>query len=327
MSNLILKKQEEMAEIATISEFLIPENNEGRQMFNRNVMFYLVKNKAVAKDDMLVVNGITIDKMEFVQKMYEATRSGLSLIDGDFSLVTFQGGEVVVMPNFRSEIRMAEAKGLQFNFIHGREGDTFEVLGTLQHKFDIKPRKGNFKNIQTKQVSTAKGGSYGVNEYENDVVWYAVECITPTGQRFSYVESTKNILLRANPKTLKFYKDPNAADTMFEKFVFRQLNKRLPSNLAIFDFDKTSNPSFDDVQDAEVVEEVQPQPQPAEPQQPKPTKKRLEIDDDNWKKMLKAISEGKQFTLEQVEKHYDMTDEVRQAVIEELFNVLPFPEV
>ena len=147
---------------------------------------------------------------------------------------------------------------------------------------------------------------------QNDILWYGVIArVNETGEEFSYVESTQNILLRANPKTPKFYKDPNAKDVMFEKFVLRQLIKRLPSNLRGIDFDKWEG-KFDNIEEAEIVEEA-PKKEPKTP----PTQSKLPLvkGSETWAKMETAIKSGKVKDIASIERKYEVAEDDRPEIL------------
>lgn len=311
-NNALALRMNQANEIKQVVSCFIPETSENQAIFAKNCLFYLVKNKAQMNDGNVVINGISVDMFEFCQKMYLASKVGLSLIDGEFSFITYDGGEVVVVPDFRAEKRIAEEKGLTIAFVHGRQGDEFtEDANPLKHSFKIQQRKGTFAKIESKTATSRNGKQYSVNEVQNDILWYAaVAKVNETGEEFSYVESTENILLRANPKTLKFYRDPNAMHAMFEKFVLRQLIKRLPSNLRGIDFDKWEG-KFEDVEDAQIVEEMpKKEPKPIEK-----TKIMLVRDSEVWSKMEKAIKDGKVKDIASIERKYDIAAEDRNDIL------------
>lgn len=318
MANIERKENDALAmrlqqanEIKQVVECFIPETTEKQAIFAKNCQFYLIKNKAQMNDGNVVINGVSVDLFEFCQKMYLASKAGLSLIDGEFSFITYDGGEVVVVPDFRAEKRIAEEKGLTIAFIHGRQGDEFtNEADPLKHSFKIQSRMGKFAQIETKTATSKSGKQYTINEVQNDVSWYAaVAKVTETGEEFSYVESTQNILLRANPKTLKFYKDPNAKDVMFEKFVLRQLIKRLPSNLRGIDFDKWEG-KFEQVEEAQIVEDTPAQPRPIEQ-----GKLPLVKDSETWEKMTKAIKGGKVKDITAIERKYIISESDRPEIL------------
>ena len=311
-------QQAEMIKNAVVC--FIPETDPEKQtLFTKNSLFYLVKNKGYLKDDKVCLpkaNGepLQIDLFEYLQKMYLASKAGLSLIDGDFQFVPFGGKNptIAVVPDFRAEQKIAEGRGLVISYIHGRAGDEAESLPIpLKHNFTLRSRKQGFDKIKTVNAYT--------KEVENDdVTWYAcVAKVEATGEEFSYVESRENILLRANPATLKFYKDPNAKDTMCEKFVLRQLLKRLPSNLRGVDFDKWL-PNFEDAEYEEVAEATAaPTPKESKPKTPpKQELKPLEEGSETWFKMIESIKSHK-VTIEQIARKYDI--EPIRAQIEQLF--------
>lgn len=310
-SNALAMRLQQANEIKQVVECFIPETTEKQAIFAKNCQFYLIKNKAQMQDGNVVINGVKVDMFEFCQKMYLASKVGLSLIDGEFSFITYDGGEVVVVPDFRAEKRIAEEKGLTIGFVHGRKGDEFTIeADPLKHGFKIQPRKGEFAKIESKTATSKAGKQYAVNEVQNDILWYGVIAkVTETGEEFSYVESTQNILLRANPKTLKFYKDPNAKDVMFEKFVLRQLIKRLPSNLRGIDFDKWEG-KFENIEEAVIVEEAPKQKTP-------PTQSKLPLvkGSETWAKMEQFIKAGKVKDIASIERKYEVGEDERNEIL------------
>ena len=310
-------QQAEMIKNAVVC--FIPETDPEKQtLFTKNSLFYLVKSKGFLQGDKVCLpkpNGETlqIDLFEYLQKMYLASKAGLSLIDGDFQFVPFGGKNptIAVVPDFRAEQKIAEGRGLAISYIHGRAGDEAESLPIpLKHNFVLRSKKQGFDKITKVNAYT--------QEVANDVIWYAcIAKVEATGEEFSYVESRENILLRANPATLKFYKDPNAKDTMCEKFVLRQLLKRLPSNLRGVDFDKWL-PNFEDAEYEEVQETpTAPAPKEAKPKTPpKQDLKPLVEGSETWFKMIESIKSHK-VTIDQISRKYDI--EPIRAQIEMLF--------
>lgn len=310
-------QQAEMIKNAVVC--FIPETDPEKQtLFTKNSLFYLVKNKGYLQGDKVCLpkpNGenLQIDLFEYLQKMYLASKAGLSLIDGDFQFVPFGGKNptIAVVPDFRAEQKIAEGRGITISYIHGRAGDEAESLPIpLKHNFVLRSKKQGFDKITKVNAYT--------QEVANDVIWYAcIAKVEETGEEFSYVESRENILLRANPATLKFYKDPNAKDTMCEKFVLRQLLKRLPSNLRGVDFDKWL-PNFEDAEYEEVQEApAAPTTKESKPKTPpKQDLKPLEEGSETWFKMIESIRAHK-VTIEQIARKYDI--EPIRAQIEMLF--------
>lgn len=315
-------QQAEMIKNAVVC--FIPETDEQKQtLFTKNSLFYLVKNKGFLQGDKVCLpkaNGepLQIDLFEYLQKMYLASKAGLSLIDGDFQFVPFGGKNptIAVVPDFRAEQKIAEGRGLAISYIHGRAGDEAESLPIpLKHNFVLRSKKQGFDKITKVNAYT--------QEVANDVIWYAcIAKVEETGEEFSYVESRENIIARANPATLKFYKDPNAKDTMCEKFVLRQLLKRLPSNLRGVDFDKWL-PNFEDAEYEEVAEATAEVPTPKETKENKPKTppkqelKPLVEGSETWFKMIESIKSHK-VTIEQIARKYDI--EPIRAQIEQLFD-------
>lgn len=329
-STALMSRTQQAENIMKAVVCFIPETDPEKQtLFTKNSLFYLVKSKGYLQGDKVCLpkaNGETlqIDLFEYLQKMYLASKAGLSLIDGDFQFVPFGGKNptIAVVPDFRAEQKIAEGRGLAISYIHGRAGDEAESLPIpLKHNFTLRSRKQGFDKITKVNAYT--------QEVANDVIWYAcIAKVEETGEEFSYVESRENILLRANPATLKFYKDPNAKDTMCEKFVLRQLLKRLPSNLRGVDFDKWL-PNFEDAEYEEVPETAETPTAPATKEYkpktpPKQELKPLVEGSETWFKMIDSIKAHK-VTIEQIARKYDI--EPVRSQIEGLFaNYAETPE-
>lgn len=329
-NTMLALRMSQAEEIRQAVACFIPENEENQGIFTKNCLFYLIKNKASLQGDKVVLpkpNGeaLQIDIFEYLQKMYLASKAGLSLIDGDFQFVPFGGKNptISIVPDFRIEKKIAESKGLVISFIHGREGDEANQLPIpLQYEFVLRSKKTNhFAEIQ-------KVNAYTQKVVNDDVIWYAAvaQLVDNPDVTYAYVESKQNILMRANPATLKFYEDPNAHHVMYEKFVLRQLLKNLPNNLRGVDFDKWL-PSFNDIEEAVVIDEEMPEikenkPENAPKRRITADKLLLEKGSETWDKMAKAIVDKKVTDLAQIERKYAILDENRQEIIDMFVNAM-----
>jgi hypothetical protein len=309
-------RMQQANEIKQAVSCFIPEDEKGQELFSRNCLFYIVKNKAEIQGDMVIIprekDTLEIGLFEFLEKMYVASSAGLSFINKEFTLVPFGGKNptVAVVPDFRVEKRIAESKGLTIRFLHGRKGDAFtEEADPLCHTFTIIRRSGEFKIIE-------KTNQYGGLKSKNDVEWYAaIATAHATGKEYSYVESTNNILLRANPSTLSFYDNPNSMDSMYEKFVLRQLIRRLPSELRSIDFDKVEDIPYEEVieEPAQIAPNTQPKQLPERPIE----QNRLPLikDSETWKKMVDAIKNKRVKDIASIERKYIIAANDREEIL------------
>ena len=123
-NNALAMRLQQANEIKQVVECFIPETTEKQAIFAKNCQFYLIKNKAKMVDGNVLINyeekeingkkvisGAKVDLFEFCQKMYLASKAGLSLIDGEFSFITYDGGEVVVVPDLGQRNELPKKRG------------------------------------------------------------------------------------------------------------------------------------------------------------------------------------------------------------------------
>ena len=307
-------KDEQMEVIKKGMELVIPETDLNKKVqFAQNCMLYLVENKAEIRDGQVTIKSkddkelFSFGVLDFLQKMWIAVKKGLSFGCKEFTLVPFGGKSptIAVVPDFRIEKKRIEEKGISISFLHGKLGDeVFETANPLKHEFKLQKRPMTFKKIEGKGYSATT---------DNDVLWYA--CIAKnieTGEELSYVESRQNIELRANPASFQFYRNPNAIDSMYDKFVMRQLVKRLPSNWGGENWDRIEDIPFEDADYEEVAETNQQKPKTP------PTQKLLPLVEgsETWFKMVESVKSHK-VTIEQIARKYDI--EPIRSQIETLF--------
>ena len=304
-------------------DLVIPSSVQDRELFAQNCMLYLAEVNAKINGEFVEIPKKDKDEilakvpiLDFLQVMWNASKRGLNFGCREFSLIPFGGKsqKVSLVVDYRVDRRMIESKNITIEFLHGKASDiVYEFPNPLKHEFPTRKEKRqmSFKPIEGKGY-TAKT--------TNDVVWYA--CIArhnETGEELSYVESAENIRLRANPSTFNFYTNPNAQDTMYEKFVLRQLAQRLPTEWGGEDWDKVSNIPFEDAEYEEVTETpATPAIKEAKPKTPpKQELKPLEEGSETWFKMIESIRAHK-VTIEQIARKYDI--EPIRSQVEMLFD-------
>ena len=322
----VRKEEAMMNQLKKSVDLVIPSSVQDRELFAQNCMLYLAEVNAKINDEFVEIPKKDKDEilakvpiLDFLQVMWNASKRGLNFGCREFSLIPFGGKsqKVSLVVDYRVDRRMIESKNITIEFLHGKATDVvYEFPNPLKHEFPTRNEKRQmiFKTIEGKGY-TAKT--------TNDVVWYA--CIArhnETGEELSYVESAENIRLRANPSTFNFYTNPNAQDTMYEKFVLRQLAQRLPTEWGGEDWDKVGNIPFEEAEYEEVAEATAaPTPKEAKEAKPKtPPKQELKPlveGSETWFKMIESIRAHK-VTIEQIARKYDI--EPIRAQIEQLFD-------
>ena len=315
-SEALAFRTQQAEEIKKVVPLIIPEDGENKELFARNCMLFIVENDVMIEDGKVIIPNksdekktITMPVVDFVGKMWRASKLGLNFGCREFALIPF-GGEkkqtVQIVPDYRVERKRVEEKGITIRFLHGYDGDkVYMHPDPLKHRFECHEQEMVFSEIE---------GSGNNLKIENKVVWYA--CVArnnATGEELSYVESAKNILLRANPAWRGFYDNPNSVDSMYDKFVMRQLIKRLPSNWGGENWDKIEDIPFEEVAE-EATKQIEEAPAPT-PRPIEQEKRHLEKDSETWEKMEKAIKGGKVKDITAIERKYIIAESDRPEIL------------
>ena len=275
--------------------------------------------------------GRGIDYMDVVMLHYRASDKGLDYMRGDFSIVKF-GGKNPRPQLFTSYRREREdvlnsPNVAEFYPQTVYNGSKVVQLDTLQW------------NIEPQKKSARKLNAQGQFDLTN-VMGFAFTLITTSGRKFTYFTTKEEIFFEIgkDEKTLFMYRGANG-ETMFWKFVMRKLLKWLPISLG----------GVKKWEDAEIVAEIEENEakQPlfgnsenfAEksafnfgtetPETPKPTpnvetkpeanvKPLLAIDSVEFQRVSENVANGKISEIEQVEKEWQLSDEVRGIIKEML---------
>ena len=272
-----------------------------------------------------------IDYMDVVMLHYRAVDSGLDYMRGDFSIVKFGGKNPrpQVFTSYRREREDVLNSPIVAEFFPQTiyNGSKVVQLDTLQWR--IEPQKKSAIKLNEK-------GQFDLT----NVMGFAFTLITTSGRKFTYFTTKEEIFFEIgkDEKTLFMYRGANG-ETMFWKFVMRKLLKWLPISLG----------GVKKWEDAEIVAEIEENEakQPlfgnsenfaeksafnfgAEtPEAPKPTpnfetkpeanvKPLLAIDSVEFQRVSEGVASGKISEIEQVEKEWQLSDEVRNILKEML---------
>ena len=272
-----------------------------------------------------------IDYMDVVMLHYRAVDNGLDYMRGDFSIVKFGGKNPrpQVFTSYRREREDVLNSPIVAEFFPQTvyNGSKVVQLDTLQWR--IEPQKKSARKLNER-------GQFDLT----NVMGFAFTLITTSGRKFTYFTTKEEIFFEIgkDEKTLFMYRGANG-ETMFWKFVMRKLLKWLPISLG----------GVKKWEDAEIVSEIEENEakQPilgssenfAEksafnfgtetPEAPKPTpnvetkpeanvKPLLAIDSVEFQRVSESIASGNVSEIEQVEKEWQLSDEVRTILKEML---------
>ena len=324
------KSMSEIAQFAKDStQMLFFDDTVKQKKFVSSLILDLYEDSKKSPADNYAGRGV--DYMDVVMLHYRASDKGLDYMRGDFSIVKF-GGKNPRPQLFTSYRREREdvlnsPNVAEFYPQTVYNGSKVIQLDTLQWR--IEPQKKSAKKLNAQ-------GQFDLT----NVMGFAFTLVTTSGRKFTYFTTKEEIFFEIgkDEKTLFMYRGANA-ETMFWKFVMRKLLKWLPISLG----------GVKNWEDAEIVAEIEEneakQPlfgnsenfaensafnfgteTPETPKQApnietKPeanVKPLLAINSVEFQRVSENIASGKISEIEQVEKEWQLSDEVRNIIKEML---------
>ena len=324
------KSMSEIAQFAKNStQMLFFDEDVKQKKFVSSLILDLYEDSKKSPADNYAGRGV--DYMDVVMLHYRASDKGLDYMRGDFSIVKF-GGKNPRPQLFTSYRREREdvlnsPNVAEFYPQTVYNGSKVIQLDTLQWR--IEPQKKSAKKLNAQ-------GQFDLT----NVMGFAFTLVTTSGRKFTYFTTKEEIFFEIgkDEKTLFMYRGANA-ETMFWKFVMRKLLKWLPISLG----------GVKNWEDAEIVAEIEEneakQPlfgnsenfaensafnfgteTPETPKQApnietKPeanVKPLLAINSVEFQRVSENIASGKISEIEQVEKEWQLSDEVRNIIKEML---------
>ena len=324
------KSMSEIAQFAKNStQMLFFDDTVKQKKFVSSLILDLYEDSKKSPADNYAGRGV--DYMDVVMLHYRASDKGLDYMRGDFSIVKF-GGKNPRPQLFTSYRREREdvlnsPNVAEFYPQTVYNGSKVIQLDTLQWR--IEPQKKSAKKLNAQ-------GQFDLT----NVMGFAFTLVTTSGRKFTYFTTKEEIFFEIgkDEKTLFMYRGANA-ETMFWKFVMRKLLKWLPISLG----------GVKNWEDAEIVAEIEEneakQPlfgnsenfaensafnfgteTPETPKQApnietKPeanVKPLLAINSVEFQRVSENIASGKISEIEQVEKEWQLSDEVRNIIKEML---------
>ena len=324
------KSMSEIAQFAKDSTQMLFFDDTARQKkFVSSLVLDLYEDSKKSPADNYAGRGI--DYMDVVMLHYRASDKGLDYMRGDFSIVKFGGKNPrpQVFTSYRREREdvLNSPNVAEFYPQTIYNGSKVVQIDTLQWR--IEPQKKSAKKLNAQ-------GQFDLT----NVMGFAFTLVTTSGRKYTYFTTKEEIFFEIgkDEKMLFMYRGANG-ETMFWKFVMRKLLKWLPVSL-----DGVKN-----WEEAEIVSGVEEDEakQPlfgnsenfAEnsafnfgtetPEAPKPTpnvetkpevnvKPLLAIDSVEFQRVSESIASGKVSEIEQVEKEWQLSDEVRNILKEML---------
>ena len=328
MKSELIKKVTEKVDLA---DLYIDMPADTMLSFKKNAFVFMYKyNAELAK----------VDPLDTLQKLAKFTKMGFDFLQGDATPVLFQE-KLVIMPDWRKEKEFYEQKfDAKISFLMLRKEDKITQYGEYEHTFEIAPRAWKPSEVTVVNKTSSSGKTYQETEKKNLNTAYACIVEFATGEKKSYVESTDNILkLAKQNKNIKFYKDGNAQDTMYKKFVMRQLLQGLTDNSgASYNFNAIEYAEVIDepitgADLAKAIEEVEPAieipqetattetaetPANTEPKTTDDDKKWLNENSVEYDNVLKGIESGAVKSVADVRKFYAVSKAMEEKINEKI---------
>lgn len=324
------KSMSEIAQFAKDStQMLFFDDTAKQKKFVSSLVLDLYEDSKKSPADNYAGRGI--DYMDVVMLHYRASDKGLDYMRGDFSIVKFGGKNPrpQLFTSYRREREDVLNSPIVAEFYPQTvyNGSKVVQLDTLQWR--IEPQKKSAKKLNAQ-------GQFDLT----NVMGFAFTLVTTSGRKFTYFTTKEEIFFEIgkDEKTLFMYRGANA-ETMFWKFVMRKLLKWLPISLggvknweeaeivAEIEENEAKQPLFGSSENfAEKSAfnfgtETPETPKPAPNVETKPeanVKPLLAIDSVEFQRVSENIASGKISEIEQVEKEWQLSDEVRNILKEML---------
>ena len=272
-----------------------------------------------------------IDYMDVIMLHYRAVDNGLDYMRGDFSIVKFGGKNPrpQVFTSYRREREDVLNSPIVAEFFPQTvyNGSKVVQLDTLQWR--IEPQKKSARKLNER-------GQFDLT----NVMGFAFTLITTSGRKFTYFTTKEEIFFEIgkDEKTLFMYRGANG-ETMFWKFVMRKLLKWLPISLCgvkkweeaeiVAEIEENeakqsisgSSENFAEKSVFNFGTETPETPKLAQNVETKPeanAKPLLSIDSADFQRISESIASGKISEIEQVEKEWQLSDDVRNIIKEML---------
>lgn len=265
-----------------------------------------------------------IDPVDVVVCHYQAAQQGLSLINGDYSVVKFGGKnpKPVIFTSYRKQredvLKSENVSEFYPNIIW--RGARVQQRDLLQWEIE---------NVSHMGGKYDKNGNFDLSQ----ILGFEFVLVRNDGKKYNYFATTDEILMEVGKKQdlLFMYRGKNA-ESMYFKFVMRKLLKWLPFSLDCSknwaetpykddeggQFDGVVDVEFEDVQGVDMPEELKPQQAPEE--QPTTTateddgKKWLNEGTKEWDNVLSGIAAGKVASVADVRQYYKVSKEVATKI-------------
>ena len=315
--NEIEKIKEINTALTEMVELIVAENPENRGLFVKNLVMGIVSKQATLHGDKLLFGNTEILLSQYVTEVYRWSRKGFSLLDGDLSLVTFDGknSSAQFFPSYQKEIecyRNSIGKNCEINFMEICPKD--EIIDSGNLAITIEKKEAYKRTLYKKRYGGNNFEGYAVTDNLSGIFVEVAIREDNNVKKFGTYVSKEEVDAATGKGLSYFYNAPTSRLTMYRKFairkLIRELKLRFGFDVPFFDtIEKDYYVNYSEVENGtngeteEVVNETKTLPTP----------KKETLTDAKFKALKKRMEEGSA-TIEQAENYYEMTNEQKEAL-------------
>ena len=315
--NEIEKIKEINNSLTEMVELIVAENPENRGLFVKNLVMGIVSKQATLQGDKLLFGKTEILLSQYVTEVYRWSRKGFSLLDGDLSLVTFEGksSSAQFFPSYQKEIecyRNSIGKNCEIIFMEICPKD--EIIDNGNLAITVEKKEAYKKTLYKKKYGASNFEGYAVNDNLAGIFVEVAISEENNVKTFGTYVSKEEVDAATGKGQTYFYNAPTSRLTMYRKFairkLIRELKLRFGFDVPFFDtIEKDYYVNYSEVENVtngeteEVVNETKTLPTP----------KKETLTDAKFKALKKRMEEGSA-TIEQAENYYEMTPEQKEAL-------------
>ena len=318
--NEIEKIKEINTSISEMVELIVAENPENRGLFVKNLIMGIIAKQATLQGDKLFFGNTEILLSQYVTEVYRWSKKGFSILDGDLSLVTFDGknSSAQFFPSYQKEIecyRNSIGKNCEIIFVETCPKD--EIIDNGNMSITVEKKEVYKKTLYKKKYGASNFEGYAVSDNLSGILAEVVIREDNIVKKYSTYVSKEEVDAATGKGQTYFYNAPTSRLTMYRKFAIRKLIRELKLRFG-FDvpfFDTIEKDYYVNYSEVETVTTGEIEEGLNETNETKtlPSPKKEALTTAKFKVLKKRIEEGTA-TIEQAENYYEMTNEQKEAL-------------
>ena len=319
--NEIEKIKEINTSISEMVELIVAENPENRGLFVKNLIMGIIAKQATLQGDKLFFGNTAILLSQYVTEVYRWSKKGFSILDGDLSLVTFEGknSSAQFFPSYQKEIecyRNSIGKNCEIIFIETCPKDIIIDNGNMS--ISVEKKEVYKKTLYKKKYGGSGFEGYAVSDNLSGILAEVVIREDNIVKKYSTYVSKEEVDAATGKGQTYFYNAPTSRLTMYRKFairkLIRELKLRFGFDVPFFDtIEKDYYVNYSEVEENVASGETGEGLTETNEINSSPSPKKETLTTAKFNVLKKRIEEGTA-TIEQAENYYEMTNEQKEKL-------------